>query len=143
MGQEGGELGIRAGPGLPAARDLVAGLLQGLPESLLLVGFQQIIHRADFEGANGVLIVGSSENDGGRSAIFQGFQHFESCESRHLHIQEEQIRPVLFDRFECSNAIGGFRHDLDIEFLGQEHSNTLARERFVIGYDRAQFHLPS
>ncbi len=47
-------------------------------------GLQQIIDRAGFEGAHGVLIVSGDENNGGRRV--DQLQDFEAVELGHLHV---------------------------------------------------------
>jgi hypothetical protein len=64
---------------------------------------------------------------------FEGFEDFESVEPGHLHIQEEQIRPLLLNRLERLRSVGTFDDDCHVRLVRDQGTDAFARERFVVG----------
>jgi len=66
------------------------GALQGALEAFRAEGLKKIVHGVGVEGAHGVLIVGSDEDD--RRARVDQLQNLEAIELRHLNVQEHDVR---------------------------------------------------
>jgi hypothetical protein len=60
------------------------------------------------------------------------FEDLKSIQPWHLHVEEEQVRPVFLHRFECLGPIGTFSDDLHAGLIGEQRTDSLACERFVI-----------
>jgi hypothetical protein len=84
--------------------------------------------------------MGRGENNRGKRAVAERFDHFEPGELRHLHIEEKQIGAQFAHGLQCFRAIHAFADDLDFGLFGQEGPDAFARERFVVGNDDADFH---
>jgi hypothetical protein len=57
-----------------------------------------------------------------------------------LDVQKQQVWPVLLRGSECLGPVGAFRHDFHVRLVGEEGTDTLARERFIVGDDGTHFH---
>ena len=61
------------------------------PEAFTIERLEQVVHRMQFEGADGVAVVRGHEDHRGTPSRRQGGEHRESIEAGHLDIEEEQI----------------------------------------------------
>ena len=91
------------------------------------------------EGAQGELIVGRHENDGGHGPSVELFQHIEAVQLRHLHVQENQVGFVSADGGERVAPVGALAKDFDVRLLVQQLSDPFPRQRFVVHNQRSDF----
>jgi hypothetical protein len=101
---------------------------------------EQIIHRVDFERLKRVVIVGGDKNEHRHRFAREGGADFEPAQSRHLHIQENQVRPLFLNGRNRLPAIGAFADDFEIALRFQQLANARARWSFVVHNERADFH---
>src|SRR5262249_27335384 len=98
-------------------------------------GFQQVIHRVDFEGADGMLIVGGGKDH--RDLRTDQFKHLEPIQLRHLHVEKHEVRLELGNRLYCVETITALTHDVDLGMSLQHLADHLSREFLVIHDDGA------
>jgi hypothetical protein len=97
-----------------------AGARNGLLEPVDIHRLQQIVHRVDFKGFDRPPIEGRDENHSGSVAVLQEpAGDFEPGQSRHLHIEEGDIRRHARDLVERLDAISGLCNDVDAVHLFQ------------------------
>ena len=92
-----------------------------------------------FEGAQGELVVGRHENDGGHCPAVELFQHTEAVQLRHLHVKENQVGFVSADGGGRVAPVGTLAEDLDVRLLAQQLANPFPRQRFVVHNQRSDF----
>ena len=97
-----------------------------------LTGFKQVVQRSGFEGADGVLVVGGDDDDDRQGAFRQLADHVETAQNGHFQIQEDQIGPVLGDLAQGVGAVGGLTHDFHVRKRAQFFAQHLARHRFIV-----------
>src|SRR5262249_16207806 len=85
-------------------------LLNRICQSLWLNRLKQVIKSIYFKGLQRVLVISRSKNYVRR--FFQSRQHVEARSSRHLNIQENQIRILRFNLCNAFFSIGSFIHHL-------------------------------
>jgi len=71
---------------------------QRLRETAVVEGLEQVVERVDFEGADGVAVVGGDEDDGGHRVRADLFQHRKAIDLGHLDVEEEEIRTRTGDQ---------------------------------------------
>ena len=91
----------------------------------------------DFEGANGVVVVGGDEDYGGSCA--DQFEDFEAIELGHLNVEEYEVGLQFGDGFDGFEAVGAFGGDFDFGMGGEEFAKDLAGELFVVDDYGAKF----
>ena len=74
----------------------------------------------------------------GHLAIDQ-LQHFEPVQLGHLHVEQQQVGPVLGHCFDRRKPIAALSDDLDVILVAQIFVQNLPRQLFVIHDDRADF----
>src|SRR5258708_25413007 len=67
--------------------------VEGTLESSVIERLEKIVERSGFKSSNCILIVSGHENDCRRKIVAQHFKYVETVAFRHLHIEEQQIRP--------------------------------------------------
>jgi hypothetical protein len=101
------------------------------------MGFRRkIVERTDFEGLDGVFIVGGGEDD--LRDIVETRQHFEAGHFRHLNVEEDHVRREFRDQIQCLRAVVRFACDLDFRVSQKQAAQFLARDAFVV--DNQGFH---
>ena len=91
---------------------------------------QQVVDGVHVEGADGVLIERGHEHDGHVAA--DQLQHLEAVELRHLHVEDQQVRPQVrhgLHRFESVRALGD---DVDAGHARQVLADHGARQLLVV-----------
>jgi len=88
-----------------------------LVEPLLVERLEQVVHRRDLEGAQGVAVVGGDEDDGGQVAVGELPQHLEAVEVRDLDVQEEGVDGVGGQRLHRPAAAVEAADDVDVGVL--------------------------
>lgn len=106
--------------------------MESFLEARPVEGLEQVVEGVDFEGAQGMLIVGGDE-EGRRHAVHaHRFDHIEAIQFGHLDIQEHEVRPQGFDGHHRLAAIAAFARDVHIRRVGEKVPQALAGEGFVI-----------
>jgi len=85
----------------------------------------------DLKGAQRKLIVRRNKNKLRQGPNFKRLDYVEPIDSRHLYIQEYEIRFVPLDNFKGSVAIGGFANYFYLG-LGFEKADDLAARRTLV-----------
>src|SRR5437762_2692323 len=92
---------------------------------------QQVVHRADLEGADRVLVVGGGEHDVPRR-LAERLQHLEAVHPRHLDVEEDEVRALLLDQPEGLHAVGRLPEEAHVVQAGQETDQAVARQLLVV-----------
>ena len=100
-------------------------------------GLQQIIERRQFEGVDGVLIVGGAE-DHRRPRPAERRGHIKAAGARHLNIQQHDIGSELGDPLGGLHAILGFAGDLHVRMRRQQLAQPLACWLFIVNQQRSE-----
>ena len=58
--------------------------------------------------------------------------HLEARQSRHLHVQEHDVRLGGVQRFQRRDAVGGLGHHLDVALVAELVAQLVARQFFVV-----------
>jgi hypothetical protein len=75
-----------------------------------------------------------------RTCIGHPPRDLESRQSRHLHIQEYNVRLQPFDCAQRFDAVAGLADDLDAADLTQKISKFVARQLFIVDQHGSQIH---
>jgi hypothetical protein len=108
---------------------------EGEVEACIVEGLEEIVEGSGFEGAKGVLIVGSDEDDGGRDIVAEEFEHVEAVALGHLNVEKEEVGLELADEgggFDAGAALG---QDFDRGVAAQEDGEIASGEGFVVNDD--------
>ncbi len=105
-----------------------------LSKALLVERLQQVVDCIDFERAQGVLVIGSDENDRGQTC-FGGFDQLKAVQLRHLDIQKSEIGREFPYGFARVHAVGTLANDPDVRLRRQQLAQPLARQSLVV-YDQ-------
>ena len=106
------------------------GAAHGLRQALLAEGLEQVIESVDFEGADGVLVVGRDKDDGRR--VFQCLNHAKAIQPWHLDVQQYQVWQLGFDHLHGLDAIPGLADDLYLFEVDQVALEPLPRRGLVV-----------
>ena len=95
--------------------------IHGLPKTAGFDGFGQVIDGIGFKGAQCVMIEGRDEDDDwGLGA--QSFQHVKAASSRHLDVEEQNVRAGFRGLVASLDYIGGFVDAIDpVQFPQQSN----------------------
>jgi hypothetical protein len=74
----------------------------------VVTGFEQIIDRCDLERPNRILVVGGHENHRWHELCSNGMDDRKAVGSRHLHIEEHQVRLLLANQGDCLSSVSCF-----------------------------------
>ena len=112
-----------------------------LRESRRRDGLQQVVDRVHLESLDGVLIVGGDEDDGRRcGAADQRTRHLETGSSRHLHVEQNQIRAERLDQFQGLGPVTRLTRHIDAVELLQLEAELVPGRLFVVDYQGADTH---
>jgi hypothetical protein len=89
------------------------------------------------ERADRVLVVRRHENDERLMDARCGAQHIKPVETRHLHVEEDEIRSLGGNGANGLRSIRRFADDLDIRFVGEKSAKSTEREWLVVDDQRA------
>ena len=96
------------------------------------------------EGAQSEPVMCRNENNRGHRTPAKLFQHAETVQFGHLHVEKHEVRLLFADGGQRFVPVGALAHDFNIGFLLQQFANPLPRQRLVIHNECANFHaLPS
>ena len=108
---------------------------------LLVDGLQQVVERARLEGVDREAVEGRHEHDHRHAFLRHARQHVEPRQTRHLDVEEHQVRRVLVDRGERLAAVCALRDDLDVWRLLQADLEASPGELLVVDDDGADAHV--
>ena len=115
-----------------------ADAFDGEGEAVAFDGFEEVVEGFEFEGFEGVLVVGGTEDDGGqRDAVFAEFvDDAEAVEAGHLDIEEDEVGFEGFDAFDGFEAVVGGTDDVDFGEFAEEEGEFVDRRGLVVGEHR-------
>ncbi len=93
-----------------------------------------------FESAQREFVVGGDKYDMRALAIFNGTNDIESRLSRHLNVQEHQVRPMPVNRVHGFPPVAALADELQILASLRKRPQTSSRKLLVINYYRANLH---
>ena len=95
---------------------------------------QQVVNRVHFECLDGMFVKGRHEDEHGGllRAFNEAACQFEAAETRHLDVEEHEIRLVRIDGREGLQAIARVRHDLHIIQLLELVTQFVAGQLLVV-----------
>jgi hypothetical protein len=118
-----------------AESDFLSGAFESEVESRVVEWLEEIVESSGLEGAQGVLIVGCDEDNGGRDIVAEKFEYVEAVALWHLDVEEEKIGFVGANFREGVYAGGAFSDDFDIGIETEEDGEIASCERFVVDDD--------
>jgi len=98
------------------------------------------IDRAGFEGVHGMSIEPRHENNRRSACRVEAFHNVKSIGARHLNVEQKKIRRILFDRGKRLRGVAAFRDDFYFGLAGEQSSQSLTCDVFVVNDDSAKFH---
>jgi hypothetical protein len=120
--------------------DRLFDMLEHRVQALGFDGFGQIVDGVNFEGSNGVSVVGGDENGGGHVCGADFLDDFEAGVAGHLDVQKNEIDGLEFEGGENFPAVATLFDNFDFRIGGEEEAETLSGEGFVIGDEGFEFH---
>ena len=120
-----------------AERDSLLGALEGEFEACVVEWLEEIVERSGFEGAQGVLVVGGDEDDGGRDIVAEQFEHVEAVALGHLNVEEEQVGFGAANLCRAPLRRSRIRRRFRSPDRSRRDGEVAARERLVVDDERA------
>src|SRR4029077_6393625 len=119
------------------ALQFLAGLFDGQGDPLFIERLQNVVNRVDLKGLHSILVIGGGKNDlrNGYLPVQQLLDHGKAIQSRHLHVQEHEVRRVLFNEVNGFQAIGSMGNDVYIVHRFEQITEFVPGELFVINND--------
>jgi hypothetical protein len=117
--------------------------LHGGRETRGTEGLEQVVHRAELEGAHRVLGVGRGEDDERQpvgAAMREPAQHLGAQQSRHLHVEEDELRAQRVDAGDRGLSVGGLADDVHPVECAKHRAQPRARDRLVVDDERSDLH---
>ncbi len=116
------------------------GTVERQGEALLRDRFEQVVHRRNLEGPDGVLVVRRDEDHRGHALCPDGVDHREAIDARHLHVEQHEIRlPVLNQRDRLA-PVSRRQHGLDARLMIEQQLHAVPRQRLVVHHEDRQRH---
>ena len=99
----------------------------------------------DFESLQCEFVMGCNEHDSWQGMKIKGREHAESVQTRHLHIQKYEVRPVLGDAVDRFSTRGGVGQKNNVRLAFEKPPDLEARRTLVVYYQgtylcHRQFH---
>jgi hypothetical protein len=118
------------------------GALNGFGDACLVEGLEDIIDGVDVEGLDSVLVEGGGEDDVGdfEFAFNEFFEDAEAVEARHLDVQEDEVRRILFDEVDGFEAVFALAEKIDLREGLEEESEFFASGFLVVDDDGVDGH---
>jgi hypothetical protein len=146
----GGRLGARelgnqlleAFGGADGGVNFAFGALNSFGDACLVEGLEDIIDGVDIERLDSVLVEGGSEDHVGdfEFSFNEFFEDAEAVEARHLDVQEDEVRRILFDEIDGFEAVFALAEEIDFREGLEEESEFFASGFFVVDYDGVYGH---
>src|SRR3954454_12663296 len=96
-------------------------------------GLQKIVDGVDLEGLDRVLIVRGDEHEVRVDPRAQEpASALEAGQTRHLNIEQHEVRRILVDRAERFDAICGLRDELDAVELSEQEAQLLPGQLLIV-----------
>ena len=88
--------------------------VQGAVYLLLPEGLDQVVKGVDLEGLVAVALVGGGEDErGARIHVLDALCGLHAVELGHIHVQEDDVRPLLLEEAQALLAVLRLAHDLE------------------------------
>ena len=124
----------RTAGALPVRFNPLSGTLKSLLEPSRFDWLEKVIHCVHVERLDRVLVERRHEDQRRRlvALLEESPCDFEAAETRHLNVQEDQIRFMSFDGGEGLEAVCRLAHDLDIAKLVELIAELVTRQLFIV-----------
>ena len=114
----------------------------GLDQAGFGDGFQQVVERIHLKGPDRVVVKGGGKNEQGKRRLLlnQAAHDPQPIQTRHLHIQKDNLRrffPHHLDRF---HAVLGLPDDIDFRETFEQERQLFTCRPLIIHNQRANFH---
>ena len=110
--------------------DAFAGAAEGLEDAAAIEGLEQVVDRVHVEGAHGVLVECSGEDDlrhgAGRFFVEELFDDGEAIEAGHLDVEEDEVGMMGLDEVDGFKAVAALGEDLAFVRRGDTLSSSRA-----------------
>ena len=116
--------------------------LNRLGETVIVDWLQKVIQRVSIEGLQCELVVGCNENHGRHIAPGQATKYVEAIHSRHLDVEEHQIRRVLLHCRQRFASVATHSTDAYVRIFFEPDFESASGQLFVI-YDQRFKHSQS
>src|ERR1700728_34694 len=100
---------------------------------------QKIIQCVRFEGADGVLIVGSDKYRERHRRCANGLNYLQAIQFGHLHIEKDQIQRLASDDLHGSSSVYRFEYASDLRIFCEQIDKALACGCFIIDCENAEW----
>ena len=116
--------------------ELLPRLLHGLRDSFLVERLQQVVDGVDFKSLHRILVERGGKDDlrHRHFAVEQLLDHPKAVESRHLHIEEDEVGRQFLNQVDGLDAVLALRDHIDVDFF-QQVGEFVACQLFVIDND--------
>ena len=113
--------------GPPSSRDRARSIARAEP--IARDGLEQIVDRAFVEGSQRVLLVGRDEDH--LAVRARRARHFQTTHAGHADVEERDLRPVLFERFQRRQPVFAFGNDAQLRpQLREQRAQLLSLRQF-------------
>ena len=112
--------------------EIVTYFFQHLVQTLFVYGFENIVKRIGLESLYGILVVGGQEKNNRHGFNVELLHDLETINSRHLYVQENQVRGFFLNELQGFSAIIGLANNFDVRDIFKTMCQTTTREGFVI-----------
>ena len=118
------------------------GFFHHLQHALFLKGLQKVIERAHLKGLDRVLVKGRGKDDARqRNLLFhQLLDDAKAVQSRHLHVQKDQVGRVFLDQGNGLDAVLALSNDLHVVEVAQKVAELLTGKLFIVHDDDRKRH---
>ena len=112
-------------------------------KAILRDRLEQIVDRGDLERPDRILVVRGHEDHRWHPLCSNGLDDRKAVGSRHLHVEEHQVRLLLANEGDRLSSVSRFRDGFDLRLTAEQPLQPLARERLVVHDENPQSHRPS
>lgn len=115
----------------------LAGASKGATDAGFVKGLEQIVHGADFEGFERIVIVGSGEDHVRERKLFfdKLAEDAEAIEAGHFDIEEDNVGAFVLDEGEGFEAVAGLADNRDVGEPLEEKDKLIASGLLVVHYE--------
>jgi hypothetical protein len=95
----------------------------------------QVVHRADLERVQRVVLVGRDEHHRRNAIHLERGDDAEAVQLRHLDVDEDEVRLESRDEIERVESVAALTHELQPGRLSHQRADSLAGEGLVVHRD--------
>ncbi len=134
VGQRGEDLLTEACVGAAAPQRRL-GARQAVAEALRVERLEKVVEGVHGERLEGVLLVGSDEDDRRQVVGAKRFEHAEAVELGDLDVEEDEVGTERGDPLHGLEPVAALRDHLDLVVLGEQGTDPSPRQRLVVNDD--------